>query len=251
MKKRPAEMTNECAKLLLSAYRSNGADAQDPVFKEALDQARHDPVLANWFREQREFDEIISAKLRSIEAPAGLREAILAGLRTTAIPQHPPIRWMAIAAALALGLFVLWQMQLSGPGKKDRLTAFYSYALADFKPLPHLELVSTNFQRTQEFIKAKGAPGAPTVPAALAGLSTAGCKTFVWDRQPVSLTCFNLPGGQLLHLFVIDRKAFKGQLIPTGFRKIGDWNVKFSESSGMVMMWVSHAQVEETKQLLL
>ena len=212
MKKRPAEMTNECAKLLLSAYRSNGADAQDPVFKEALEQARHDPALASWFREQREFDEIISAKLCSIEPPAGLREAILAGLRTTAIPQHPPIRWMAIAAALALGLLVLWQMQLSGPGKQDRLMAFYSYALADFKP---------------------------------------GCKTFVWEGQPASLSCLNLPSGQLLHLFVIDRKAFKGQLIPTGFRKIGDWNVKFSESSGMVMMWVSHAQVEEIKQFLL
>jgi len=251
MKKLLAEMTNECAKLVLSAYRSNGADAQDPVFKEALDQARHDPVLASWFREQREFDEIISAKLRSIQPPAGLQKAILAGLRTTASPQSPPIRWMAIAAALALGLLVLWQMQLSGPGKQDRLMAFYSYALADFKPLPHLELVNTNFQLTQEFIKAKGAPTAPTVPAALAGLSTAGCKTFVWEGQPVSLTCFNLPGGQLLHLFVIDRKAFKGQLIPTGFRKIGDWNAKFSESGAMVMMWVSHAQVEEIKQFRL
>ena len=76
-------MTNECAKFLLSAYRSNGADAQDPVFKEALDQARHDPVLANWLREQREFDEIISAKLCSIEPPAGLREAILAAPETS------------------------------------------------------------------------------------------------------------------------------------------------------------------------
>jgi hypothetical protein len=89
------------------------------------------------------------------------------------------------------------------------------------------------------------------VPAALAGLSTAGCKTFVWEGQQVSLTCFNLPGGQLLHLFVIDRKAFKGQLIPTGFRKIGNWNAKFSESSAMVMMWVSHAQVEEIRQFRL
>ena len=244
-------MTSERAKFLLSVYRPNGADAQDPAFKEALDQVRRDPVLANWFRQQRDFDERISAKLRSIEPPAGLQEAILAGLRATAIPQDRLIRWMAIAAALALALLVLWQTQLGGPGKQDRFMAFYSYALADFKPLPRLQLMTTNFQRTLEFIKAKGAPTAPTVPAALAGLPTAGCKTFVWGGQPVSLTCFNLPGGQLLHLFVIDRKAFKGELIPTGFRKIGDWNVKFSESSGIVMMWVSHAQVEEIKQFLL
>ena len=31
------------AKLLLSAYRPNGADAQDPVFKEALELAQRDP----------------------------------------------------------------------------------------------------------------------------------------------------------------------------------------------------------------
>jgi hypothetical protein len=38
------------AKLLLSAYRPNGADAQDPVFKEALELTQRDPELARWFR---------------------------------------------------------------------------------------------------------------------------------------------------------------------------------------------------------
>ena len=244
-------MTSERAKFLLSVYRPNGADAQDPAFKEALDQVRRDAALASWFQQQRDFDEMIYSKLRSIETPAALRETILAGLRTTAIPQYRIVRWLAIAAALALGLLVLGQMELGGPGKQDRFMAFYWYALADFKPLPRLQLMTTNFQGTQELIKAKGAPTAPTVPTALAGLPTAGCKTFVWGGEPVSLTCFNLPGGQLLHLFVIDRRAFKGQLVPTAFRRIGDWNVKFSEASGMVMMWVSHAQVEEIKQFLL
>jgi hypothetical protein len=54
-----------------------------------------------------------------------------------------------------------------------------------WRTFPQLELVSTNFERKQEFIKAKAAPTAPTVPAALAGLSTVGCKTFVWKEQPV------------------------------------------------------------------
>jgi hypothetical protein len=43
-------MTNESAKFLLSAYRPNGTDAHDPVFKEALEQAPCDPELATWFR---------------------------------------------------------------------------------------------------------------------------------------------------------------------------------------------------------
>ena len=97
-------MTSERAKFLLSVYRPNGADAQDPAFKEALDQVRRDAALASWFQQQRDFDEMIYSKLRSIETPAALRETILAGLRTTAIPQYRIVRWLAIAAALALGL---------------------------------------------------------------------------------------------------------------------------------------------------
>jgi hypothetical protein len=88
------------------------------------------------------------------------------------------------------------------------------------------------------------------VPAALAGLPTAGYKTFVWEGSPASLTCINLPSGQRLHLFVIDKKAFRGQLIPTGFRKIGDSNIRFSESEGVLMMWVSRAPVEEIRQFI-
>jgi hypothetical protein len=52
-------------------------------------------------------------------------------------------------------------------------------------------------------------------------------------------------------LFVIDKNAFKHQPIATGFRKIGDWTIKFSESNGMVMMRVSMAPVEKIKQFVL
>ena len=39
MKKPRTEITNESAKFVLNAYRPNGADAQDPVFRDALEQA--------------------------------------------------------------------------------------------------------------------------------------------------------------------------------------------------------------------
>lgn len=45
MKTRHTEMRNECAKFLLSAYRPNGADALDPVFKDALEQLECDPQV--------------------------------------------------------------------------------------------------------------------------------------------------------------------------------------------------------------
>ena len=96
-------MTNARAKFLLSVYRPNGADAKDLAFKEALAQVQRDPTLGNWFREQQAFDELISAKLRSIEIPARLPTAILAGFRAPAIPRHQSVPWIAIAAVLVVG----------------------------------------------------------------------------------------------------------------------------------------------------
>jgi hypothetical protein len=213
------------AKLLLSAYRPNGADAQDPVFKEALEMAQPDPELARWFREERNFDQMISSKLRLIEPPAGFEAAILAGHGTTSIPRYRFIYWPAISAALVLGLLLLWQMALNIPPKQDRFIAFHSAALADFKPLPRLDLPGTTLQETQEFIQTKAAPTAPALPLALAALSTAGCKMFVWEGQPGSFTCFNLPEGQLLHLLSSIRMLSKANPFQPVFGN-EDWTVK-------------------------
>ena len=46
MKKPRTEITNESAKFVLNAYRPNGADAQDPVFRVALEQAKTQIFLA-------------------------------------------------------------------------------------------------------------------------------------------------------------------------------------------------------------
>ena len=72
MNKPRTEITNESAKFVLNAYRPNGADAQDPVFRDALEQAARDPELAAWFKEQRTFDSLIAGKLAEFEPPASL-----------------------------------------------------------------------------------------------------------------------------------------------------------------------------------
>ena len=92
MKKRRTEITNETAKFLLTAYRPNGADAQDPVFRDALEQAARDPELGAWFKEQRGFDSMIADKLSGIEPPATLRSAILVGINNRPLARHFSIR---------------------------------------------------------------------------------------------------------------------------------------------------------------
>jgi hypothetical protein len=80
--------TNQDVKLVLSAYRPNGVDARDAFFEEALEQAKRDPELMEWFVKQRVFDDVIVSKLRTIEPPAGLNLEILAGLRAIGEPRR-------------------------------------------------------------------------------------------------------------------------------------------------------------------
>ena len=97
MNKPRTEITNQSAKFVLNAYRPNGADAQDPVFRDALEQAARDPELAGWFKEQRSFDSLIAGKLAEFQPPAALYSTILAG-----IANRSPVRRFAFRPLLAL-----------------------------------------------------------------------------------------------------------------------------------------------------
>jgi len=112
-------MNNAEAKFILQGYRPNGADASDATFQAALEQVQRDPALHEWFARQQAFDGAVSAKLNDLPAPAGLREAILAGGRVTeADPSQ--VRWwrspalLAAAAAIAViftTTLALWPKQ--------------------------------------------------------------------------------------------------------------------------------------------
>src|SRR5215471_10678599 len=109
MKKPRTEITNERAKFLLSAYRHNGADAQDPIFRDALEQAARDPDLAAWFANQRSFDALLCEKLNSLRPPASLKPAILSGMYSGGASKHrfPLGRFLGLAAVLLLSGILL------------------------------------------------------------------------------------------------------------------------------------------------
>ena len=79
------------ARLLFSAYRPGGKDADDPTFAAALEAAKNDPALAQWLAEQQAFDHAVAGHLRAVEIPADLRARILAG----AAVSRPRSRWTA------------------------------------------------------------------------------------------------------------------------------------------------------------
>ena len=47
-------MNNDHAKIVLSVYRPHGQDADDPFFAEALQQAKNNPAMAAWFKNEHD-----------------------------------------------------------------------------------------------------------------------------------------------------------------------------------------------------
>ena len=90
--------TSEAKKILL-LYRGLVDDA-DPQFAEALAEARRDPALAQWLRDQRNCYDAIRSKLRDVEPPRELASKIV-GIRP--IPFHRDLnRILQLAAAIII-----------------------------------------------------------------------------------------------------------------------------------------------------
>jgi hypothetical protein len=247
MKKPRTEMTNERAKLLLSAYRHNGADAQDPFFHEALEQATRDPEVASWLTKQRGFDALIVEKLSSIQPPPSLQSAILDSIRSGPSKNRLPFRSiLAMAAILVLsGVLLSLMFRQSDPDSRS-LAQYQNAALAVLAGgIPRLDLMTPDFSRAQEYLLERAAPRAPAIPASLQELQTAGCRAIDWNGKMVSLTCFRLPSGELLHLFVIDAKSLNELALRPGIQEINGWHVECRRVKGMLLMFVSKAPMSE------
>ncbi len=245
-------MTNEDAKFVLTTYRPNGADAQDPTFRAALDQAARDPELGAWFKEQRSFDSLVAAKLTEIQPPPALYPAIIAGLKTrTPVRRFNLTPILALAAVFIVSGFILIPMLMEHQRTTSLIEQFQKANLTILSsPAPQLDLVTNDFARTQDYLAEMNAPCIPHLPGALLDLPTAGCKALYWNNHQLSLTCFRLPSGDLLHVFVIDGNAFRSANIADSFREMEGWHVKFERRDGMLLMFVSRAPMAEIKQYI-
>ena len=253
MKKPRTEITNESAKFVLNAYRPNGADARDPVFRAALEQSTRDPELAAWFKEQRSFDLLISSKLAEFQPPATLYSAILAGIANRSPVRRFTFRpFLALAAVLVLSGAILLPLYMESASKSKLIEQYQraNLTMLSSAPAPNLDLVTDDFSRTQEYLAEMKTPCIPFLPGSLLDLPTAGCKTLHWKGQELSLTCFRLPSGKLLHVFVIDDKAFRSVKVADEFTDMDGWHFKCQRRAGMLLMFVSRASMTEMEQYI-
>jgi hypothetical protein len=197
------------AKFLLRALRPDGRDLADPLFAEALAQARQDPGLSAWLAREQATDATIAASLATLAPPAGLRDAILVGARaSTARPrrvwwQQPG--WLAAAACLALAATLVVVRRPSAPVGN-------AFALAALHDLRDHESAHPGHTPGLAALDARLASVAAPVPAALAGLDLAqlkagGCRTLAVNGHEVFELCFERDG-KWFHLYVARRADF-------------------------------------------
>lgn len=218
-------MNNEEARLILQAYRPGGQDANNPRFREALQQAQRDPELARWFANEQALDSRISAKVRTaISPPVRLKSQLLAQQKIV----HPVAWWrqpvwrLAAAACLAL-LVTAAAVWLKARGTSE--FAQYRSKMAEFAGhrLDRLDLMTRDVTEVQRWLAQKHSNGDLVLPAGLDGRPSVGCRLLVWKGKKVSLICFELQNHQIAHLLVIDRGAFKdGPAESPVFNQVGE-----------------------------
>lgn len=204
-------MNNEEAKLILQAYRPGGQDADDPRFREALEQAQRDPELARWFVNEQALDSRISTKVQAaIKPPAHLKSQLLAQRKIVR-----PIAWWKmpawqLAAAACLALLVTLGVLWFKPADQAQFAA-YRTAMAEFSgtKLDRFDLMSRDVAEVRRWLAQKESHGDLVLPAGLNGRASLGCRLLDWNGHKVSLVCFELENEQVAHLLVVDSTAFK------------------------------------------
>lgn len=195
-------MNNDEAKFRLRAYRPEGQDAGDPTMSDALRQAERDPALRAWLAREQAFDAAVTSRMRTIEPPSGLREAILAGARMA--PRRAVwfrSAWLAVAAAIAVTFTlsaVWWQRRGVEP-----LAAFTQFAIDDLRHGQH----GGHGEAEGELQMVLANPAthlAGFVPIDFTRLAATGCRKLHFSGRDVLEICFQRAGAEF-HFYILPR----------------------------------------------
>lgn len=208
-------MTTDQAKFILSAFRPNGSDADNPAFGDALRMAGDDPLVGRWFEQSRAHDAAVAAKLRTLAPPPGLREAILAGGRVSRPGRSRDRRWgwaAGLAAAAAVAALALVSLRTSeGPGSTS--AAFATFAVDDMVHGSH----GSKGEAAGALIASLQAEGS-SMPSAgnidFERLRETGCRTLTFAGHDVLEVCFARSGAEF-HLYVTRRDGPMAKSIAT------------------------------------
>lgn len=216
--------------MILQAYRPDGADASDPFFAEALEQARLDPELQKWLMDEKAFEMKIQARLQSaVPVPADLKSNLLA-LRKIVRPipwWRQPVTLAAAAVVLAVALIAAWGI----PHEPAQLASFRQ-AMVRYSMQEHGHIVfeSHDLAKIQQWLQDRDLDTNFDLPAALQNGAAQGCRVVNWNGHQATMICFFLHNGEHMDLFVMNRADLPG---------LGETNTpRFASAGGlMTAVW--------------
>ena len=243
-------MDNKESKRVLQALRPNDLDATHPAFAEALALVERDPELKAWWKAQQSFDRKVAAKLEEVPLPADLRATILAGRRIRQLPPQSHFTfWLAAAAAVAILCIIGTALE----NTRYVSSASYDEAALGFlgNDVPTLGMTSPDHDKIVAWLKDQEAPMGD-LPAKMSTLPSVGCQKFVVQGHNVSLICFILAGGRLVHLFVINQQALSDPPPNNApeFKQVRGWSTASWSDGRMSYLLATQADSDALRQLL-
>jgi anti-sigma factor RsiW len=217
-------MKNKEAKALLEVCRPGGADASDPQFQHALQQAARDPGLARWFDEQRNFDADFARSLGSVALPADLKDSILAARKV--VKPWTWSDWRArVAAAAALVAALASVGGLLATNRSEPFPTFRATLIEQaWDGKSHLDFESSDILHIKQWFARQDAPSDFQLPEALRDARLIGGRVIEADGKYVPMICL-ADGPKHIHLFVIEGTRFTDPppRETPDFQKCGAW----------------------------
>jgi hypothetical protein len=247
-------MDKQEARLVLQAHRATDLDTTQPAFAEALALVESDPELKVWWEAQQEFDRKVAAKLEEIPIPDDLRATILAANKIEPFTLRPffPF-WLAAAACVAIVCAVSMAFHSAYVTSQLIATDAFHVATLDFlgNDAPSLGMTSSDHDKILAWLKDQHAPTGE-VPEKMAALPGIGCQKFVVQGHTISLICFSLADGKIVHLFTVEREALLEPPLRAApvIKRVDGWSTASWSDDRMSYMLATQDNLDALRQLL-
>ena len=206
-------MNRDQAIQILLLHRPGGEGADASELAEALELARRDPALREWYEAHRAFQEKVRAGFREAPVPAGLREQILSERPRQTAAWKPAL--VAVVMLVLLAQLVVYTAQWMRHRDATRYPA-YRRQMVTFTTSPYAMSLTTNSSAAiRSYLAAASSPADFVLPPNVQKLDLIGCMTTDWGAHKVSLICLRrekgLPGAEGdVWLFVADEHVAGG-----------------------------------------
>jgi hypothetical protein len=185
-----AKMNNEEAKAILSLYRPDTADGEDPSFAEALELCKRDSDLKLWFEAHCALYTALRSKFRQIPVPEGFKEQIIAErkVHTTPVWQKAVVYAGAVAAAFVI---VFEAVSLWPRYESHDFAAYENHVISYATRSYGMDFNSTDLDQIRSFIAQRQGIADYELPAGLQkNAKAAGCVAQTWQGKQFSMICF-------------------------------------------------------------